>query len=189
MPFSQQLKNGSIARYPEMMSPAVIIAPFFVLMIFVCSAQSSHLFILSGQSNMALSDPEIAFIPAIHEEYVAENATIVKDALGGQHGDVCEKSPAGLVAQLQSDLGHEGPHVVIGRLSDFDLANETYRDWTRIRQAQVALAEKRPSTKWVDTGDLNDRINQKGDVIKDNLHYSVAGCKEFGERLVRTAID
>ena len=92
MPFSQQLKHGSIARYPEMMSPAVIIAPFFVLMIFVCSAQSSHLFILSGQSNMALSDPEIAFIPAIHEEYVAENATIVKDALAGSMAMFAKKA-------------------------------------------------------------------------------------------------
>ena len=229
-----------------MMFPAVIIAPFFVLMICDCSAQSSHLFILSGQSNMARLDPEISFIPAIHEEYGAENATIVKDALGGQpirrwckswkpaqgdeleatgdlydrlmekiqaatngsplctitflwmqgerdareqHGDVYEKSLAGLVAQLESDLGHEGIHVVIGRLSDFDLANETYPDWTRVRQAQVAFAEKRPSTKWVDTDDLNDGFNKKGHVIKDDLHYSVAGYKEFGERLARAAID
>ena len=64
--------------------PFAIIAPFFALMISGCSPQGSHLFILSGQSNMAGLDLEISFIPAIHEQYGAENAIIVKDALGGQ---------------------------------------------------------------------------------------------------------
>lgn len=223
-----------------------IVASFLFLMISGCNPQGSHLFILSGQSNMAGLDPEISFIPTIHEQYGAENAIIVKDALGGQpirrwykdwrpaqgdepeatgdlydqlmgkvhaaindrrlqtitflwmqgerdarekHGEVYEKSLAGLVAQLESDLGRKGIHVVIGRLSDFDLANETYPHWTRVRQAQVAFAESRPSTKWVDTDDLNDGVNQKGDDIKDDLHYSVTGYKEFGERLARAAID
>ena len=226
--------------------PNAIIAPFFVLMISGCSPKGSHLFILSGQSNMAGLDPEISFIPAIHEQYGAENAIIVKDALGGQpirrwyknwkpaqgdeleatgdlydqlmgkvlaatngrplrtitflwmqgerdarerHGEVYKKSLEGLVAQLESDLGRKGIHVVIGRLCDFDLANETYPHWTRVREAQVAFAESRPSTTWVDTDDLNDGVNKKGDVIKDDLHYSVSGYKEFGDRLARAAID
>ena len=61
-----------------------IVASFLFLMISGCNPQGSHLFILSGQSNMAGLDPEISFIPTIHEQYGAENAIIVKDALGGQ---------------------------------------------------------------------------------------------------------
>ena len=226
--------------------PIGIIASFLVLMISGCSPQGSHLFILSGQSNMAGLDPETSFIPKIHEQYGAENAIIVKDALGGQpirrwyknwkpakgdgpeatgdlydqlmekvraatearrlqtitflwmqgerdarekHGEVYEKSLEGLVAQLESDLERKGIHVVIGRLSDFDLENKTYPHWTRVREAQVAFVESRPSTNWVDTDDLNDGVNQKGDIIKDDLHYSVSGYKEFSDRLAQAAID
>ncbi|MEC7906310.1 MAG: sialate O-acetylesterase [Verrucomicrobiota bacterium] len=225
--------------------PLSIIVSIFALMINGCSPKGSHLFILSGQSNMAGLDPETSFIPRIHEQYGAENSIIVKDALGGQpirrwykdwkpakgdepeatgdlydqlmekvraatedkrlhtitflwmqgerdaremHGEVYEESLGGLVAQLENDLGREGIHVVIARLSDFDMANETYPHWTRVREAQVAFADSRPKTEWVDTDDLNDGVNKKGDPIKNDLHYSVSGYNEFGDRLAQAAI-
>lgn len=245
IPFTQQFKNGSIINY-KMKLPLSIIVLIFALMINGCSPKGSHLFILSGQSNMAGLDPEISFIPKIHERYGAENTIIVMDALGGQpirrwyknwkpaqgdepeatgdlydqlmekvhaaiqgkrlqtisflwmqgerdarerHGDVYEKSLDGLVAQLENDLGRKGIHVVIGRLSDFDMANKTYPHWTIVRDAQVAFADSRPKAAWVDTDDLNDGVNKKGEPIKDDLHYSVSGYKTFGERLAQAAID
>ena len=43
-----------------------------------------HLFILSGQSNMAGLDPKISFIPAVEKEFGKENVIVVKSAQGGQ---------------------------------------------------------------------------------------------------------
>jgi len=215
-------------------------------MITGCSPKGSHLFILSGQSNMAGLDPELSFIPKIHKRYGAENAIVVKDAQGGQpirrwykdwkpaqgsepeatgdlydqlmekvyaaidgrriqtinflwmqgerdareeHGDVYQESLEGLVAQLENDLGRSAINVVIGRLSDFDMANETYPHWTRVRDAQIAFADSRPNTAWVNTDDLNDGVNGKGEPIKNDLHYSVSGYSIFGERLAQEAIE
>jgi len=45
---------------------------------------STHLFILSGQSNMEQLNPEDSFIPAVQAEFGAENVVVVKDAWGGQ---------------------------------------------------------------------------------------------------------
>lgn len=46
--------------------------------------QGKHLFILSGQSNMAALNPEDSFIPAIEATFRKENIIVVKDAVGGQ---------------------------------------------------------------------------------------------------------
>lgn len=46
--------------------------------------EGSHLFILSGQSNMAELRPEESFTPLIEEKFGKENVIIVKDAYGGQ---------------------------------------------------------------------------------------------------------
>lgn len=43
-----------------------------------------HLFILSGQSNMAGLDPRVSFIPAVSAAFGRRNITVVKDAQGGQ---------------------------------------------------------------------------------------------------------
>ena len=43
-----------------------------------------HLFILSGQSNMAGLEPSISFTPAVEAEFGENCVTVVKDALGGQ---------------------------------------------------------------------------------------------------------
>ena len=46
--------------------------------------KGKHLFILSGQSNMAGLDPNLSFTPAVEGEFGKENVVIVKDAQGGQ---------------------------------------------------------------------------------------------------------
>ena len=48
------------------------------------SAEGKHLFILSGQSNMAGLDPKISFTPAVEKAFGKENVIIVKDAQSGQ---------------------------------------------------------------------------------------------------------
>jgi len=47
-------------------------------------AGGKHLFILSGQSNMARFDPNPTFIPAVEAAFGKENVIVVKDAHAGQ---------------------------------------------------------------------------------------------------------
>jgi hypothetical protein len=46
--------------------------------------QKVHLFILSGQSNMAQLDPELSFTPALRNAFGKTNVVVVKDAEKGQ---------------------------------------------------------------------------------------------------------
>jgi hypothetical protein len=46
--------------------------------------QGKHLFILSGQSNMAGLNPAISFTPTVEEAFGKENVIVVKSAQGGQ---------------------------------------------------------------------------------------------------------
>jgi len=48
------------------------------------SKQKTHLFILSGQSNMAGLNPQISFTPTVETAFGKENVIVVKDAKGGQ---------------------------------------------------------------------------------------------------------
>jgi hypothetical protein len=47
-------------------------------------AGEKHLFVLSGQSNMAGLDPGVSFIPAVEKAFGKEGVIVVKDAQGGQ---------------------------------------------------------------------------------------------------------
>lgn len=46
--------------------------------------KEKHLFILSGQSNMARLDPNISFTPAVETAFGENTVTVVKDAKGGR---------------------------------------------------------------------------------------------------------
>lgn len=46
--------------------------------------KGKHLFILSGQSNMANLDPSVSFTPILEKEFGKERVTVVKDAQKGQ---------------------------------------------------------------------------------------------------------
>lgn len=207
--------------------------------------QPAHLFILSGQSNMAALNPARTFTPAVAEAFGADRVIVVKDAKGGEpirrwhkawrpesgeppattgalyerlmkkvrpaieghallsvtflwmqgerdaregHGRVYQRSLEGVVQQIAGDLGRSDIHCVIGRLSDFDLPNRRYPHWTMVREAQMAFAAARPDRAWVDTDDLNDGQNARGQPIKNDLHYSPAGYDELGRRFAREAI-
>jgi len=207
---------------------------------------SKHLFILSGQSNMACMDPEETFAPAVCEALGSDAVIVVKDAQGGQsirrwyrdwistagdrpestgdlydqlmakvrtaiqgerlasvslvwmqgerdaregEGTVYRDSLLGLVSQVRRDLERDDVTVVIGRLSDHDLADRVFPHWTRIREIQVALAEADPRWAWVDTDDLNDGIAEDGSILANDLHYSVEGYRLLGERFAQAALE
>ncbi len=68
---------------------------FFAAILFVCLESSvciaaepddngKHLFILSGQSNMAGMNPDVSFTPAVTKAFGKDKVIVVKDAHGGQ---------------------------------------------------------------------------------------------------------
>lgn len=54
------------------------------LVAFSTAHADSHLFILSGQSNMAGLNPQVSFTPAVEKQFGKENVVVVKSAQGGQ---------------------------------------------------------------------------------------------------------
>ena len=54
-----------------------------------------------------------------------------------EHGEIYAASLEGLIDELASDLNLENVNCIIGRLSDFDMKNESYPHWTIVRKAQV----------------------------------------------------
>lgn len=207
--------------------------------------KGKHLFILSGQSNMARLEPNESFTPTVVEAFGQENVIVVKDALGAQpirrwyrnwkpltgdtpmaqadlydtlmtkvsaaiehekiasvtfiwmqgerdakeqFGEVYMRSLKGLHHQLSEDISRKDVNFIVGRLSDFDLENVKYPHWTMIRDAQVALADSNPRFEWVNTDDLNDGINSKGEEISNDLHMSTEGYKIMGRRFAGKAI-
>ena len=93
-----------------------------------------------------------------------------------------------LLKQLQDDLDFKDINFVIGRISDNGL-DQTKRLEGRkaIRRTQVEFAEFYERGSWVDTDDLNDRM-QRGTLIHD-LHYTPEGYKILGERFAKHAIN
>ena len=106
-----------------------------------------------------------------------------------QWGDVYETSLKGLHEQFSKDLGRSDVNFVIGRLSDFDLENRSYRHWTMIRKIQTKVADSNSRFAWVDTDDLNDGVNRRGKSIRNDLHYSAEGYKRLGKRFARSALE
>lgn len=211
----------------------------------VTAQKGKHLFILSGQSNMAGLRPEESFIPELEKAFGKGNIIIAKYALGTQPirrwykdwkplegdepkadpvlydslmkrvypamkkkkiatvtfiwmqgerdareklGDVYEKSLLGLYQQLSNDLKRTDVNFIIGRLSDFDMANKNYPHWTMIRDIQVKVGESNPRFGWIDTDDLNDGISREGKTIANDLHMSAEGYIIMGKRFAEKAI-
>jgi len=210
----------------------------------LAQSDGKHLFILSGQSNMAGLNPDLSFTPTVEAAFGKDNIIVVKDAQGGQpirrwykkwkdaqgntpeknigdlydrlmnkvnpaikdqtiatvtfvwmqgerdakemHGTVYAAAMRGLIDQLATDLNRKDIHFVIGRLSDFDMANKRYPHWTMVRDAQVRVAEDDKRGEWVDTDDLNDKGTP--DNIKHDLHYTKDGYIELGKRFANKAI-
>ena len=99
-----------------------------------------------------------------------------------------KESLYGLYNQLTNDLNHREMNFIIGRISDYDLLNKNYKDWTKIRNIQVKVAKSNNKFDWINTDDLNDGINRKEEDINNDLHYSVAGYKILGERFAEKSI-
>ena len=103
-------------------------------------------------------------------------------------GDIYETNFMGLYNQLCTDLKTEQINVVIGRLSDFDMTNNKYPHWTKIRTVQEQVANSNPHFSWVNTDDLNDGFDRAGKAIENDLHLSAEGYVILGKRFAEEAI-
>ncbi|MGK0453261.1 MAG: hypothetical protein ACJAYY_000721 [Paraglaciecola sp.] len=102
---------------------------------------------------------------------------------------VYEESLMGAYKQLQEDLKQENIYMVIGRLSDFDMQNEKWLHWTKIRDIQVKVGESNPKFAWINTDDLNTGIDNNGKEVTNDLHLTKEGYKILGERFAEKAIE
>lgn len=66
-----------------MLPRITLLSALFGLSLLPASA-AERLFILSGQSNMALLDPEVSFTPAIKKAFPDDTIIVVKEAINGQ---------------------------------------------------------------------------------------------------------
>ena len=71
-----------------------------------------------------------------------------------------------------------------GRLSDYGMQGKPVGHWAMVRDAQVKVATDHPRGAWVDTDDLND----KGNPVRHDLHYTRDGYVELGKRFAEKAI-
>lgn len=106
-----------------------------------------------------------------------------------QFGKEYKASLIGLVEQLSGDLGREDINVVLGRISDYDLTMGKYPHWLMVRRAQVEAAEANPYWRWVDTDLFNDGVNEEGQMLENDLHYTAEGYALLGNRFAQKAID
>jgi acetyl esterase/lipase len=91
------------------MKPKTFIAVCSALILLFAgeAVAQKHLFLLSGQSNMARFKPEKVFIPAVEAEFGKDNVIVIKDAQGGQlirRWYKGWKSAAGEVPESTGDL-------------------------------------------------------------------------------------
>lgn len=110
-----------------------------------------------------------------------------RDAREG-FGEVYEESLQGLYHQLSHDLNRNDVNFVIGKLSDFDMTNEKYPDWTAVRKTQNNVANSNNRFSLVETDDLNDGIMQSGKEVINDLHMTKQGYATLGKRFAEKAI-
>lgn len=106
---------------------------------------------------------------------------------GKSRADVYAENFLQLWSRLKTDLKRERMPFVIGRISDHDMKNEKFPEWTKMREVQVKLAESQADGAWIDTDDLNDVAQAKPGA--DTLHYGKEEAVTLGERFAAKAIE
>jgi len=142
----------------------------------VVAGEGKHLFILSGQSNMAGLDPNISFTPAVEKEFGKENVVVIKDAMGGQPIRRWYKKwkPAqGDEPKAQPDLYERLMKKVSDAIEGQEIASVTFVWMQGERDAKEKHGEVyRESLKGV-----IDQI--KGDLKRDDVNFVIGRISDF----------
>ena len=103
-------------------------------------------------------------------------------------GDLYKDSFYRVLNQISLDTNSNDINFVIGRLSDFDMKNVRYPDWTKVRQIQTAIADASDRGAWVNTDKFNDGMTKSGKLYVNDLHYTEQGYVDFGAFLAQQSI-
>jgi hypothetical protein len=133
----------------------ILLAALFALLAPVSLKADTHLFILSGQSNMARLKPETAFTPAVEKALGKENVAVIKEATGGQ----------------PISRWYQGPKTGDGKTGDF------YKNiLTKVETATAGKTIKSITFVWMQ----GERDAQQGmaDTYSDNLTGLIAKLRK-----------
>ena len=150
------------------------------LFVFVTSLVSAdegkHLFILSGQSNMAGLKPEESFTPTVEKKFGKENVIVVKSALGGQPIRRWDKSweiTAGQNANQIGDLYEVLMKVVKPAIKEQKLSSVTYLWMQGERDAKEKLAGQ------YEVSFKNMLAQLKTDLNLEELNFVIGRLSDF----------
>ena len=143
--------------------------------------QKTHLFILSGQSNMAGLNPDLSFTPTVTKALAPDKVIVVKDAAGGQpirrwykkwHAPEGKDVPAGkqpwgnLYDQLMSKVK---PAIAAGRPDTVTFVWMQGERDARFQQGPVYAAS------------LRGLIDQLGaDMDRQDIHFVIGRLSDSG---------
>jgi hypothetical protein len=94
------------------------------------------------------------------------------------HANVYKDSLKAVINQLRTDLGRPDMGFVVGRISDYAEFPEGSKI---VRDAIMEVADGDPIGRWVDTDDLNGKLN--------GLHYTGPGYQLLGERFAEKTLE
>ncbi len=141
------------------------------------AGEGKHLFILSGQSNMAGLKPQESFTPTVEEKFGKKNVIIVFDAQGGQpirRWFKGWKPEGGEVAEKNGDLYERLMGKVKAATEGEEIASVSFF-WM---QGERDAKEKHGS---VYEASLNGLIKQLSDDLKrEDVHVVIGRLSDFG---------
>lgn len=150
---------------------ALLAAPTFA------DEQAKHLFILSGQSNMAGMDPDLTFTPTVHEALGKDQVIVVKYALGAapiRHWYKKWKPAAG-----EPPEGHKA--WVYNRL--MRKVNEAIKDQTIASVTFIWMQGERDAKEKhgeVYAASLRGLIDQlAGDLQREHINFVIGRLSDF----------
>ena len=154
-----------------------LIAALFLLAFGLAFAEEEkHLFILSGQSNMAGLKPEESFIPAVEKKFGKEGVIVVKSAIGGQpirRWDKSWKATGSQNAKQIGDLYEKLMNTVKPKIEGQKLASVTFLWMQGEKDARESLGDL--------YGDSFKRVlaQVKKDLELDNLYFVIGRLSDF----------
>lgn len=138
---------------------------------------AKHLFILSGQSNMAALRPEEVFTPAVKAAFGQDSVIVVRNAQGGQlirRWYRNWKAPTGDQAPVKSDLYDRLMGVVNAKIKGHTLASVTF-----IWMQGEADAGKGYGDVYADAlRGLYQQLSE--DLQRDDINFVIGRLSDFG---------
>ena len=144
------------------------------------AGDGKHLFILSGQSNMAGLRPEESFTPTVEEKFGKENVIVVKYAVGGQpirRWYKEWKDAEGTAPPKTGDLYDATMQKVNAAVKDQKLASVTFL-WM---QGERDARERHGSVYEASLKGLYDQLS--ADMKRDDINFVIGRLSDFGINL------